>query len=204
MPQNLTQIANSTLIKLGANTVSALSDSTREAGLVRERILPVIQRLLREHPWHFALKLTQLAPLVESPIPMGGWTYAFQIPPDCLRIRALDTKEYEIVGSLIYSNTDSLLLRYTQRLVENIESAVQLQDDFADAASAFLAYDISPSITSALEMRGDLMAWANRLLAQARFNGSIEVPQYQLNESSWLESRLTWNGEDRRLYPLDV
>lgn len=204
MPQNLTQIANSTLIKLGANTVAALSDGTREAGLVRERLLPVVQRLLREHTWHFALKLTQLAPVAESPVPMGDWTYAFNIPPDCLRIRALDTKEYEIVGAQIYANVDSILLRYTQRMVENLESAVQFQDDFADAAAAFLAYEISPSITSALEMRPDLMAWASRLLAQARFNGSIEVPQYKLDESSWLESRLTWNGDDRRLYPLDV
>jgi len=205
MPQNLTQIANSALIKLGADTVSSLLDSNRVASLARERIVPVIHRLLREHVWHFATKIVELAPLATPPT-LGGWTYAFPIPADCLRIRKLNTEKYEIVGQNILTDETTLTLRYTQRLVENVESPVAFLDDFADTAAAFLAYEISPSVTSTLQMRDDIMALATRLLAFARFNGAVEVPQYQLNESSWMDARLTWNGsnDDRRIYPLDI
>ncbi len=207
MPQNLTQIANSALIKLGADTLSSLSDSGRVPGLVRERIVPVIHRMLRDHVWHFATKIASLAPLADVPAyDLGGWTYAFPLPSDCLRIRGLDTQKYELVGKNILTDLESLTLRYTQRLVENVESPVAFIDDFADAVSFFLAHEISPSITSSLPMRDDLLAMGTRLLALARFNGAVEVPQYQLNESSWLDARLSWNGsnDDRRIYPLDV
>jgi hypothetical protein len=205
MPQNLTQIANSALIKLGADTVASLASSDRIAALVRERLVPVVHRLLRDHAWHFATKITDLAPLGVPPH-LGDWTYAFLIPPDCLRVRRLDTEKYEIVGQNILCDKTTLSLRYTQRMVDNTDSAVLFIDDFAEASSAFLAYEISPSVTGALPLREDLFALGNRLLAFARFNGAVEVPQYQLNQSSWLDSRLVWNGQDddRRLYPLDA
>lgn len=203
MPQNLTQIANSALIKLGATTIPSIQDSLREAAVARERIVPTIHRLLREHCWHFATKLVELAPLV-SPGHIGNWAYAFQLPSDCMRLRLISTQDYELVGTRVLTNQDTLHLRYTQRMVDGTDSAVALPDDFADAVALFLAHEISPAITSSLLLREDLMQAAERRLAFARFNGAVEVPQSTTNDESWLNTRLVWGGDDRRLYPLDV
>jgi hypothetical protein len=211
MPQNLTQIANSALIKLGANPVSVLTETSREARLVLERIVPVIHRVLRDHAWNFALQTVTLAPIAPS-VPLSKWLYAFQIPPACLKMRSLHTTsdyptqvtEYEIIGDRIYANLDSLFLRYTDQYIFNQESPVRFPDDFADTVAAFLAHEISPSLTSSLPLRDDLLSLANRNLSFARFNGAVEVPQYKLDDSSWLDSRLNWNGDNRSEYPLDA
>lgn len=211
MPQNITQIANSALIKLGANPVSVLTETTREARLVLERILPIIHRVLRDHSWHFALQTVLLAPVFPS-VALGRWTYAYLIPTNCLRLRSLQTDgttpiaitDYEIIGDKIYTNTESVFLRFTDQVILNHDSAVRFPDDFADTVAAFLAYEISPSVTSSLPLRDDFLSLANRNLSFARFNGAVEVPQYKLDDSSWLDSRLTWSGDDRSQYPLST
>lgn len=203
MSQNLTQIANSALIKLGATTISSITDSLREASLARERMIPTIHRLLRDHCWHFATKMVQLPPILD-PGEIGDWTYAFQIPADCLRLRKLSVAEYEVVGDRILSDESTIHLRYTQRLVDNAEAPGLLPDDFADAVALFLAYEIAPSVTNSLQMRDDMLAAGNRTLAFARFNGAVEVPQLTTNSSEWLDARLVPGSDDRRLYPLDV
>jgi hypothetical protein len=210
MPQNLTQIANSALVKLGANTLSSLSDSTREAQAAAQRIVPIIHNMLRSHPWTFAFRFVSLAPLV-APV-VEQWTYTFQIPTDCLRIRSLTTggsfpsaiTTYEIVGDKIYTNESDLFIRYVSTVVESIESPPALPDDFAEAAAAMLAYDIAPSVTSSLPMREDLYALHSRLLAAARFNGSVENPSMSTNSTAWLDSRNTASFDDRSQLPLDV
>ena len=211
MPQNNTQIANSALIKLGANPVSVLTETTREARLVLERILPIIHRVLRDHSWHFALQTVLLAPVFPSVV-LGKWTYAFTIPTNCLRLRSLQTPgitpsyvtDYEIIGDKIYCNEESVFLRFTDEVILNHESGVRFPDDFADTVAAFLAYEISPSVTSSLPLREDFLSLANRNLSFARFNGAVEVPQYKMDDSTWLDSRLTWNGDDRSQYPLNA
>lgn len=209
MPQNITQIANSALIKLGSNPVSVLTETTREARLVLERLIPIIHRVLRDHAWHFAAQAVALSP-VSPQVALGRWAYSFLIPVQCLRIRSLQSigdspmsiTEYEILGDRIYTNESALFLRYTDQMILTHETPVRFPDDFADTVAAFLAYEISPSITSALPLRDDLLSLANRNLSFARFNGAVEVPQYKLDDSAWLDSRLTWNGDDRSQYPL--
>lgn len=50
------QIANAALRKLGAEEVSSLSDTSKEAQVMNSRIGPAKQAVLRDHPWNFATR----------------------------------------------------------------------------------------------------------------------------------------------------
>lgn len=210
MPQNLTQIANSALVKLGANTISSLSDSSREAQACAQRIVPIVHDMLRSHPWRFSLVFVSLAPLVAPAV--ERWAYQYQLPSDCLRIRSLTTggafpsavTEYEPAGDRILSNEEDLFLRYTSKVVDSTESPPYLPDDFANAAAAMLAYEISPVVTGSLPLRDDLFALYSRILASARFNGAVEGPQLSTNSTAWIAARNGLASEGRSPFPLDV
>lgn len=70
MAESLT-VANNALIHLGSKLISALSDSTREALLVNERIGKLRKSLLRMHPWNFATKRKHLTQTLISASAVG-------------------------------------------------------------------------------------------------------------------------------------
>lgn len=195
MPQNLTQIANSALVKLGANPLSSLSDTSKEAQSCAYRIVPIVHDMLRSHPWKFSLVFVSLAPLVAPAV--ERWAYQYQLPSDCLRIRSLTTggsfpsavTEYEVADRRILSNETDIFIRYTSSVVTGVESTPYLPDDFANAVAAMLAYEISPSVTGSLPLRDDLFALYARCLSSARFNGAVEGPALSTNDTSWLDTR---------------
>lgn len=55
MAQSDLECANAALIKLGNSTITALSDTSKEATTVNARIDVVKKALLRAHPWNFAI-----------------------------------------------------------------------------------------------------------------------------------------------------
>lgn len=54
--QNELGIVNSALRKLGANEISALTDTTKQAQVMSTRLVPATQAVLRNHTWNFATK----------------------------------------------------------------------------------------------------------------------------------------------------
>lgn len=77
MAQSDLECANAALIKLGNSTITALSDTSKEATTANARIDVVKKALLRSHPWNFACnrKTTEVAEMtVDAVGPDGAGT----------------------------------------------------------------------------------------------------------------------------------
>lgn len=70
-------IANSALLKLGAESITSLSDTTRRARLVNEQFNKIRKRLLRSHPWNFAMKRQYLQVLRDNSTTVNDGTDTF-------------------------------------------------------------------------------------------------------------------------------
>jgi len=57
------EICNSALQKIGAETITTLSDNTRRAALCNRQYDKVRKKLLRAHPWNFAIRRAALVPV---------------------------------------------------------------------------------------------------------------------------------------------
>ena len=58
---SVVDICNSALNLLGASTISALTDDTKNARLCNQRYEPIRNRIFRSHSWNCLVKRVQLA-----------------------------------------------------------------------------------------------------------------------------------------------
>lgn len=110
-------ICNSALIKLGAEVISSLSDNNKRAILCNTQYETLKNKVLRAHPWNFAIARAQL--VSDITVPSWGFNSAFVLPVGCLRV--IDVRydyEYSVEGSL-------LLLKegYTEIVTDEVEAA---------------------------------------------------------------------------------
>lgn len=155
--QSSTSIANRALQMLGAASILALTDNSKEA---REstRCYDACRRAeLRAHPWNFAFRRALLAPSADAP--SFGFAYAFPLPADCLRVPLPNDfdLDWEIEGRAILTNSTnspwsadvpagdgaSLALRY----VADIEDASLFDAAFCEVLAARMAVEMCEVIT---------------------------------------------------------
>jgi hypothetical protein len=84
---NATDICNMALGMIGQNLITALDDGTHTANQCRLFFEPARDACLRDHKWNFALKRKALA---QTTAPAADWSYAYQLPPECLRVVELN------------------------------------------------------------------------------------------------------------------
>lgn len=109
-------IASNALILIGDDPISSLSEDVAAANLYAT----TYEYFLSEHPWSFALKEQYLSRLTAAPDRETGYSYAYQMPTDLIRLWAvMPVVDYRIVGGLLYSNTSKLLARYVYKVAES-------------------------------------------------------------------------------------
>ena len=75
---SVVNMCNSALNLLGASTISALTDDTKNARLCNQRYEPVRNRVFRSHAWNCLHKRVQLAQ--NSTAPVIEYDYAYLLP----------------------------------------------------------------------------------------------------------------------------
>lgn len=162
-------ICNSALVKLGAEPISSLSQSTKSAKSLAAIYDQVRDEVLRAHPWHFATKRVILVP--NATVPAFGYDFSFDLPNDYLRIvddEDPDT-DYVIENGQILSNMDNLNIRYVYR------NAAEDQWDacFAEAFSCRLAREVCYALTQSATLVQGMDSLYKAALQSARtMNGS--------------------------------
>lgn len=71
------EICNSALAKLGAESITSLSDTTRRAVLCNRQYDKIRKKMLRMHPWNFAIKRVWLSPITETSTSVDAGTDTF-------------------------------------------------------------------------------------------------------------------------------
>lgn len=188
-------ICSNALLLLGAQTINDFADqSAIDRAKLCANLYPY-QRdsILRAHPWNCCIKRVVLAPLATGPA--FGFSHAFEIPSDCIRVLGVGAGgvqiDYQLESNTIQADTTILELRYVYR--NEIESSwdVHLIDLMTIAMAAALAYPITQS-TSERDSREAKLA---QVLKQAKAVDGQEVPPQTLGDERLLASRFgAWGG----------
>ena len=179
-------ICNLALQKLGAKSITALTEDTtagRECNRVYEHAR---DSELRAHPWNFARTRTSIA--ASSTDPVFGYAKQYQLPSDCLRILPTSANDdWQIEGRMILTDdTSPLQLVYIKKVTDpNDFDAL-----FVELLAARIAVEITEKVTQSNTKKAGVQAHYEMVRKEARrVNAFDRVPQ-TTPDGSWITAPL--------------
>lgn len=156
MSHNRTTIINMALMRVSAQGVNLAFQDSPVAQVAESAYDRSFEYCLSLYTWSFAMRYLVLARSATSP--PFGYRYAYSLPGDCMRVldvrRHGDAGEvsvcayrhsgprYSIVGQEIYTDADSLALRYVSN-----DREMAVSEAFADALAWKIAFEISQYVS---------------------------------------------------------
>ena len=186
-------IANSALNLLGASTISAFTDDSKNARLVNQRYEPVRDRVFRSHAWNCLHKRVQLAQ--NSTAPVVEYSYAYSLPSDCLRVLKIHNgttvsiqseMDYKIEGRNIVTNEGTVYLIYIAKITDPNLYDTYLQESISHQLAADLCY----AITNNASLANNYMVRADERLREARFVDATENSLGTIESNEFTDARL--------------
>ena len=186
-------IANSALNLLGASTISAFTDDSKNARLINQRYEPVRNRVFRSHAWNCLHKRVQLAQ--NSTAPVVEYTYAYALPSDCLRVLKVHNGttdsiasniDYKLEGRNIVTNEGTVYIIYIAIDTDPNNYDTYLQESISHQPAADLAYAVTNNATLAEKY----MTRADERLREARFIDATENSLGTIESSEFVDARL--------------
>tara|TARA_Y100001937_G_scaffold35995_1_gene51642 strand:- start:2164 stop:2742 length:579 start_codon:yes stop_codon:yes gene_type:complete len=190
---SVVDICNSALNLLGASTISALTDDTKNARLCNQRYEPVRNRIFRSHNWNCLIKRVQLAK--DSTAPVVEFANQYTLPSDCLRVLKIHTGvtdsivsdiEYKIEGRKLKTNEGTIFLIYIALNTDPNVYDVYLQE----AISHQLAADLAYAVTNNATLANNYMVRADERLREARFIDATENSLDTIEANEFTNARL--------------
>ena len=187
---SVVDICNEALDLLGAATITALTQNSKEARLCNRKYEPIRDAVLRAHPWNIAVTRKELAQDAASPA--FGFTYQYTLPtePFCLRvlsffdsnvnsdIAAYDSNVmYKIEGRKILSNEGTCRIVYVGRVEDTEQYDSLLSAAIAHRLAAEIAYAITGSSTIAQTMNAQYEQRLREAKSIDAMEGYPEQPQ---------------------------
>ena len=190
---SVVNMCNSALNLLGASTISALTDDTKNARLCNQRYEPVRNRVFRSHAWNCLHKRVQLAQ--NSTAPVVEYSYAYALPSDCLRVLKVHNGstdsiksdiDYKLEGRNIVTNEGTVYIIYIAIDTDPNNYDTYLQESIAHQLAADLAYAVTNNATLA----DKYMVRADERLREARFIDATENSLGTIESSEFTDARL--------------
>lgn len=191
MPGTVTavQIANSALMKLGGDRISALTQATKSAQLISAGYDLWRDEVLRGHPWKFALTRAQLAP--NATTPAFEYDFTYDLPNDHLRTWTVadendddDIPWTEEAGTIL-ANENPLNVGYVRSGTDESVWDTMFCEAFAWKIAANIGYALtqSSSVVQVALQRYD------KLLAEARSVSGMSGITKGITADRWTNSR---------------
>lgn len=202
------EVCNRALSKLGDARITDLDADLKAARAVSAAFDSVRDDELRAHGWSFAMKRTQLA--AEVVAPSFGFSYAYQLPTDCLRLwqlgewywsgpdlsdyRNAEGAPYVIEGKFILTSEGRstngsaapLKLRYLYR----VEDTGQWDATFVEAFACRLAMEVCDELTQSDTKFQKVQQQYNEAIKRAMRANAVELPPEYIADDSWVTARL--------------
>ena len=190
---SVVNMCNSSLNLLGASTITALTDDTKNARLCNQRYEPVRNRVFRSHAWNCLHKRVQLAQ--NSTAPVVEYDHAYALPSDCLRVLKIHNGttdsiatalDYKLEGRNIVTDQDTIFLIYIALDTDpnNYDSYLR------EAISHQLAADLCYAITNNAALANNYMTRADERLREARFIDATENSLGTIESNEFTNARL--------------
>jgi len=190
---SVVNMCNSALNLLGASTISALTDDTKNARLCNQRYEPVRNRVFRSHAWNCLHKRVQLAQ--NSTAPVVEYDFAYALPSDCLRVLKIHNGttdsiatnlDYKIEGRNIVTDIDTIFLIYIALDTDPNNYDTYLRESISHQLAADLCYAITNNATLA----NQYMSRADERLREARFIDATENSLGIVEANEFTDARL--------------
>jgi hypothetical protein len=179
------QIANMALTMLGADTITAFTDSTEQARAMTAVYDYIRTDMLAEYPWSWAIKRDQLDAEVDiagdAVEPEYGYSYQFDLPADYVRILEVSTgsvviTNYRIEGDKILADYDEIYVKYIAEVADDAITDLQFANAFATRLAAELAYKLTSNSTLASNLAEMAMLKLSKAkAANAQESNSIDA-----------------------------
>ena len=190
---SVVNICNSALNLLGASTIAALTDDTKNARLCNQRYEPIRNRVFRSHAWNCLHKRVQLAQ--NSTAPIVEYDHAYALPSDCLRVLKIhngttdsiaSALDYKLEGRNIVTDIDTVFLIYIALDTDPNNYDTYLREAISHQLSADLCYAITNNATLA----NQYMTRADERLREARFIDATENSLGTIESSEFTNAKL--------------
>ena len=190
---SVVNMCNSALNLIGASTISALTEDTKNARLCNQRYEPVRNRVFRGHNWNCLIKRVELAQ--NSTAPVVEYTYAYALPSDFLRVLKIHNGttdsiasdlDYKVEGKNIITNQTTVYLVY----VSLDEDPNNYDAYLREAISHQLAADLAYAITNNATLAKNYLINADERLREARFVDATENSLDTVEANEFTDARL--------------
>lgn len=171
MTATQSQIAlwNMALALVGDDQANGIDDDTRQARVCRAHYASARDSTLAAHPWNCATTRVSLARLATDP--QWGFSAAFQIPADCLRVKMVyGIGEWRREGSAILCNAPSCEIAYVRRL----EDTTQYTPLLFSAVAHLMASRMAVPLARDKDLQRTLHEAWRRELDEARYIDALE------------------------------
>jgi hypothetical protein len=190
---SIVDICNSALNLLGASTISALTDDSKNARLCNQRYENVRDRVFRSHAWNCLTRRVQLAQ--DSDAPVIEYTYQYTLPTDCLRVLKVHNGTTDSIASAIDYKVEGRKIKSDEGTIYLIYIAIDTDPNNYDSylresISHQLAADLAYAITSNATLANNYMARADERLREARFIDSTENALGTIESNEFTDARL--------------
>ncbi len=191
------QICNLALLKVGNLTITALTDSTKEARACNVFYPMMRNELMAAHPWNFAMHRADISAQLAT-APAFQWDYAYTIPADCLRVWELYGTDAEWVvegGELLTNQDEEIYIRYIKLVTETARFSAAFDNCLATRLGAELASKLADDAN----LRTALLTELYKIhLPEARALNAMEGnPPRHKNEQSLDQGNYSWQSEGR-------
>lgn len=184
------EICNRALQRLGAGSITSLSEASKAARECSLAYAPIRDRLLRAYVWNFSISRENLA--ADATAPIHGPARYFTLPSTCLRLlppdqdRNFNDLDWQIEGRKIATNDSApLAIRY----VNQITDPNTMDSYFREVLSCDLAFDLCEAITQSNSKKESIRADRKTLISEAKLANSIENVPAESPEDEWVTAR---------------
>lgn len=142
------EICNLALVRLGANTITSLTDGTQTANLCNTVFDTLADEVMMEGPWTSTIRRADLNQLTTTPA--FEYSYQYQLPTDPFCLKVLNVyslspseEDYVIEDDKLLSDESSISIRYIGRLTDTGDWDPYLTRAFIARLASELAYPLT-------------------------------------------------------------
>ncbi len=170
-------ICNMALSRLGANTITSLTDNTVEAKLCNTFFDILADRVMMQGSWSSTITRVDLAQTINTP--SFGFAYEFQLPvdPKCLKVLNVDEAlpgsiTFRKEGDKLLTDESTIKIRYVAQLTDTNDWDPLLTEAFEVLLASYLAGPITGKADLAASLKKEYMDFVNLNLALDGQQGS--------------------------------
>ncbi len=183
-----TEICNLALKALGLDPITSLASDSSQAGIILRNTWEATRdAILRAANWRCLLSRS-VSLARETAAPSFGFSYAYALPPDCVRVVEMSVDaDYSVEGGKLLTDEIEAYVLYVA--YDNATDPVaRLDGHLVEALVSQLAVDIAPALKSK-SLVPSLEVIARCRLADAKVFSAIEARPKQASCTALLDVR---------------